>query len=68
MKVLELIRYSHVFYPDRDAVKIAPDDLLLVKGSANDLVEILHDDVVDLPMAQEDINFAAEQKESLIVE
>ncbi|MGD9281810.1 MAG: SLC13 family permease [Desulfobacterales bacterium] len=68
MKVLELIRYSHVFYPDRDPVKIAPDDLLLVKGSANDLVEILHDDVVDLPMAQEDINFAAEQKKSLIVE
>jgi di/tricarboxylate transporter len=68
MKVLELIRYSHVFYPDRDPVKIAPDDLLLVKGSANDLVEILHDDVVDLPMAKEDINFAAEQKESLIVE
>ncbi|MEJ2727195.1 MAG: SLC13 family permease [Deltaproteobacteria bacterium] len=68
MKVLELIRYSHVFYPDRDAVKMAPDDLLLVKGSANDLVEILHNDVVDLPMAQKDENFAAEQKESLIVE
>jgi len=68
MNVLELIRYSHVFYPDRDPVKIAPDDLLLVKGSANDLVEILHDDVLDLPMAEEDINFAAEQKESLIVE
>jgi len=68
MNVLELIRYSHVFYPDRDRVEIAPDDLLLVKGSANDLVEILHDDVVDLPMAEEDINFAAEQKESLIVE
>ncbi|MGW8302357.1 MAG: SLC13 family permease [Desulfobacterales bacterium] len=68
MKVLELIRYSHVFYPDRDPVKIAPDDLLLVKGSANDLVEILHKDVVDLPMAEADINFATGQKESLIVE
>jgi len=68
MKVLELIRYSHVFYPDRDSVTIAPDDLLLVKGSANDLIEILHDDMVELPMAQEDVNFAAEQKESLIVE
>jgi di/tricarboxylate transporter len=68
MKVLELIRYSHVFYPDRDPVKIAPDDLLLVKGSANDLVQILHEDVVNLPMAEADINFAAAQKESLIVE
>jgi di/tricarboxylate transporter len=68
MKVLELIRYSHVFYPDRDAVKTAPDDLLLVKGSANDLVEILNEDVMDLPMAGKDINFAAEHKKSLIVE
>jgi di/tricarboxylate transporter len=68
MEVLELIRYSHVFYPDRDAVKIAPDDLLLVKGSANDLVEILHDDLVELPMAEQGLNFEAEKTESLIVE
>ena len=68
MEVLELIRYSHVFYPDRDAVKIAPDDLLLVKGSANDLVEILHDDLVELPMAEQGLNFETEKKGSLIVE
>ncbi len=68
MEVLELIRYSHIFYPDRDAVKIAPDDLLLVKGSANDLVELLHDDLVELPMAEHNLNFEAGKKESLIVE
>ena len=68
MEVLELIRYSHVYYPDRDAVKIAADDLLLVKGSANDLVELLHDDLVELPMADQGLNFESEKKESLIVE
>ena len=68
MEVLELIRYSHVYYPDRDRVKIAPDDLLLVKGSANDLVEILHDDIVELPMAEQGLNFEAEEKQALIVE
>ncbi len=68
MDVLELIRYSHVYYPDRDAVKMAADDLLLVKGSANDLVEILHDDLVQLPLAEQGINFETEQKGSLIVE
>ena len=68
MEILELIRYSHVFYPDRDPVKIAPDDLLLVKGSANDLVEILHDDLVELPMAEQGLNFEAEKKQALIVE
>lgn len=68
MDVLELIRYSHVYYPDRDKVKIAAGDLLLVKGSANDLVEVLHGDVVQLPLAEQDINFEAEKTESLIVE
>jgi di/tricarboxylate transporter len=68
LEVLELIRYSHVYYPGRDSVKIAPDDLLLVKGSANDLIEILHRDGVDLPLAGEDIDFGAEQKKALIVE
>jgi di/tricarboxylate transporter len=68
MEVLELIRYSHVFYPDRDPVKIAPDDLLLVKGSANDLVEILNEHLMELPLAEQGMNFGAEQKESLIVE
>ena len=68
MEVLELIRYSHVYYPDRDTVAIAPDDLLLVKGSAEDLVEILHDDLVELPLAEQDINFEAEKNDALIVE
>ena len=67
-EILEVIRYSHIFYPDRDAVKIAPDDLLLVKGTANDLVEILNENIVELPMGEQGINFGAEQKKSLIVE
>jgi len=67
-EVLELIRYSHIFYPDRDSVQIAPDDLLLVKGSANDLVEILHANIVELSLAEQGMNFATGQKESLIVE
>jgi di/tricarboxylate transporter len=68
MDVLELIRYSHVYYPDRDNVKMAADDLLLVKATANDLVELLHDDLVELPMADQGLNFESEKKESLIVE
>jgi di/tricarboxylate transporter len=68
MEMLELIRYSHVYYPGRDTVKFAADDLVLVKGSANDLVEILHGDLVELPMAENGLNFEAEKNESMIVE
>jgi di/tricarboxylate transporter len=68
LEVLELIRYSHIYYPDRDRVTIAPDDLLLVKSSANDLVEILHSRVVELPLSQTDLNSGVVPKESFIVE
>ena len=68
VELLELIRYSHVYYPDRDTVKCAADDLLLVKGSATDLVDILHDKQVELPMTDQGINFDSNKDESLIVE
>ena len=68
LEVIELIRYSHIFHPLRDNVAIAADDLLLVKGSANDLVEIIHQDDVELPLAEKDLNFGSGKKESFVVE
>jgi len=68
LEVIELIRYSHIFHPSRDAVAIAADDLLLVKGSANDLVEIIHHDDVELPLAEEGLSFDPGKKESFVVE
>ena len=68
MEVLELVRYSHVFYPDREEVEIAPDDVLLVKGTANDMVAILHDDFIELPLAGKAEDAYSERKEALIEE
>ena len=68
IEVLELIRYSHIFYPDRDPVNVAPDDLLLIKGSASDLVEILHSDDIELPMAASGFDFGAGENSSIVVE
>ena len=68
IEVLELIRYSHIFYPDRDEVTVAPDDLLLIKGSAADLVEILHSDSIELPMAASGFEFKADEHTSIVLE
>jgi di/tricarboxylate transporter len=67
-EVFEIARDYHVFYPERDQVEIAPNDLLLVKGSPNDLIAILRDKFVELPHLAEDLQFATKEKESLIVE
>lgn len=68
LEVIELIRYSHIFHPLRDAVEIAPDDLLLVKGALNDLVGILHHEQVELPRSEAGLSFNAGKDEPIVVE
>lgn len=68
IEVLEIIRYSHVFYPDRDDVEIAADDLLLVKGYLNDLVAIIQNPMVDLPHTAEGKDLIVDPQKSIIVE
>ncbi len=66
--VLELVRYSHVFHPSRDSVSIAADDILLVKGSVNDLVGIINQEDVYLPSSEKGLSFGVSKNESLVVE
>jgi di/tricarboxylate transporter len=68
LEVLELIRYSHIFHPARDEITVAADDLLLVKGSANDLVEIIDHEDVELPLSEKDLSFGPAKGESIVVE
>ncbi len=58
IEAVQLIRYSHIFQPCRDHVTIAPDDLLLVKGSPNDLNHLLEGRDVALPLSQEGLSFS----------
>ena len=68
IEVLELIRYSHIFHPVRDDVTIAADDLLLLKGSANDLIEVLHGDDVELPLSEKGLSLGPGKKDTVVVE
>lgn len=68
VEVLELIRYSHVFYPGRDMVTVLADDLLLVKGSANSIVEILESKIADLPSSEKGLDFGNGEKHPVLVE
>jgi di/tricarboxylate transporter len=51
IEVVELIRRHSVYYPDRDRLVIAPNDLLLIKGSASDLMRLYETDTTRLPHA-----------------
>jgi di/tricarboxylate transporter len=49
IEVVEVIRHTHIYHPCRDAIEIAPGDLLLVKGSPNDITHMLQGKDVELP-------------------
>ncbi|MGD8368100.1 MAG: SLC13 family permease [Desulfobacterales bacterium] len=68
VQVAELYRYNHVYYPPRDPVQIAADDILLVRGSANDLVELLQEKGVELTPMENGLKFDAKEQESVVVE
>ncbi len=68
VSILEVIRYSHIFHPDRDAIQVAADDILLAKGSASDLVALLDRENVVLPASEKGLSFEAGKNEALVVE
>ncbi len=66
--VLELIRHSIIYHPERDPVEMAPDDRLLVKGSVNALVAVLQDGNVVLPSSEQDLSFSVARDAPVVVE
>jgi di/tricarboxylate transporter len=67
-EVFEIVRKFQIIYPWRERVKTAPGDTLLVKGSANEILNILREGLVDLPHQEQDLNFIPGEKESVILE
>ena len=67
-EIFEIARGHHILFPERDRVKIAENDLLLVKGSPGDLISILRARTVALPHITDGPEFKVGDKESLIVE
>lgn len=68
VNVLEQVKKSHIYHPNRDKRTVAEDDILLVKGSLNDLVGILHNEAVDLPSSEKDLVLGAQKDAPIVVE
>ena len=68
VQVVELVRYDHIFFPDRDAVEIAGDDLLLVKGPAKEVVRLIEAAGADLPHSPGEFSLSPGNVDKLIVE
>lgn len=67
-ETLELIRMSRIHHPEREELFITADDKLMIKVSLNDLVEILHNEEVELPSSKKDLLLGAQKDAPIIVE
>jgi di/tricarboxylate transporter len=68
VNVIELIKKSHIYHPNRDQITITAEDILLVKGSLNDLVAILHNEQVELPTSEQGLVLGAQKDAPIVVE
>lgn len=68
LNVIEIFRNGNIFDPDRTRIRIRPEDILLVKGSAEDLVSALKKQVLELAHGEENMAFGSGLKDDLIIE
>lgn len=68
IETLELVNNDQIYHPERDDKTISPGDTLLVKGSLNNLVEILHEDGVELPSSETGLMLGAQKDPPIVVE
>ncbi len=68
LEVLEVINKSLIYYPGRDPIKVDAGDILLVKGSLNDLVAILQKEGVELPSSETGLLLGAQKDAPIVVE
>ena len=68
LDVVEIFRNGSIFDPSRSAVTIRPDDILLVKGSAQDLISSLQSKKLSLTHGERNLTFGGKPEDDLIVE
>jgi di/tricarboxylate transporter len=68
LDVYEVVRNFRIFYPLRDKIVMKAGDLVLIKGSANDIVAIIEDGAVVLPHMDASADEKIPPGDSLIVE
>ncbi len=68
LNVIEVFRQNQIYDPGRSALTILENDTLLVKGSAEDIVNALNKQDLALAHGEEDLAFGTGDTDDLIIE
>ena len=66
-QLYEIVRENRIIYP-HETTRAQAEDLILVKGTANDFLSALQDGSVILPHHDKNLNYAVTDKDTFIVE
>jgi di/tricarboxylate transporter len=66
--IFEVVRGQLIYFPERTDITIIENDILLVRGSASDLINLLSTKIVELPYKADEADFKAQYDTSIIVE
>ncbi len=67
LDVIEIFRNSKILDPARTRTRLKPEDILLVKGSAEDLLSCLKKQVLELAHGEEGLTFGSGSKDDIII-
>lgn len=68
LEVIEVVNRSHIYYPGRDTITVHDGDILLVKGSLNDLMAVLQREGIELPSSEKGLLLGAQKDAPIVVE
>lgn len=68
LSVIEVFRNEKIFDPNRNTTNIKQNDILLVNGSAEDIISCLKKQVLELAHGEENLAFGKGSKDDLIIE
>ncbi len=66
--IIEIFRNGNIFDPVRSSIVIQQDDILFVKGSAEDIISSLKKQMLELAHGEENMAFGSGLKDDLIIE
>jgi len=68
LKVIELVSQDRIYRLPRDSRVVQDNDILLVKGTLNALVAVLHQDGIELPSTEQGLTLGVQKDAPIVVE
>ena len=68
LEMIDLINKGRIYHPSRDDIKVEAGDIMLVKGSVNNLIGALHNPGIDLPSSENGLLLGAQKDAPIVVE